>query len=595
MMVKAGAARLFGAWVHEVDGATLRADALAGLLGALLVLPQGIAFATLAGLPAQMGLYSAMVPCVVAALFGSSRHVMSGPTNANSLALFAMLSPLAVVGSDEYVQLALAVTLLVGLLQAMVGALRLGLVANFISPTVMLGFMSGAAVLIALHALPALLGVEESQEHSVAGVLAALWAQRAKVQAAALSVGAVTLGCALTLRAWRPRWPGLLLALVAGTLLAALLQRFDAASLASVIAPGTSPRAWPVLSWPQVDLDQVRHIGSSALALTIVALGQSIAIAKALAARSGQRIDPNREFLGQGLSNIAAAFTSGYVSCGSLNRSMPNLEAGARTPIASVMSSLWLLLLLALAGPWLSSIPQAAISALLLVVAWTLLDGAQWRSLLRLSREESAIALATLAATLVVHLEVAILAGTALAIVAYLYRSSRPAMRTMGFDRPHEPRRFVVLEEHRPDALPECPQLKLLRMEGSVYFGAAAHVSDHLHRLRAPADAPKHLLVMAKSMNVIDLAGVQLWRAELAARRSAGGDLYFHRPRPPVLDMWTRTGFIDALGERNLFPDKATAIATIVPRLDGTICARCSVRLFDECARQPGAPGLRAD
>jgi sulfate permease, SulP family len=583
------AERLFGPWVRELDRGTLRADALAGVLGALLVLPQGIAFATLAGLPPQYGLYTSIVPCIVAALFGSSRHVASGPTNANSLALFAMLSPLAVVRSDDYVQLALAVTLMVGLLQTAVGALRLGLIADFISPSVMLGFMSGAAVLIALHALPSLLGVAEPHGHAASEVLSWIWAQMGKAQPAALAVAALTLAMAFGVRALRPRWPSLLIALAAGTLAAQPLQRLlGGAPLASALAQGALPRPWPPLSWPLVEFDRLRDLAGAALALTTVALGQSIAIAKALAARSGQRIDANREILGQGLSNIAGAFCSSYVSCGSLNRSLPNLQAGARTPLAAVMSALWLVLLLALAGRWLALIPQAAISALLLVVAWALIDLAQWRRLLRLSGEEGLIALATFAASLLLRLEVAILAGTALAIVAYLYRTSRPAMRTMGFDRREEPRKFVVLDDDPPGALPECPQLKLLRMEGSVYFGAATHVSGHLHALRSQADPPRHLLVMAKSMNFIDLAGAEVWRGELAARRAMGGELYFHRPRPPVVAVWQRTGFIEDLGADRVFPDKATALAAIVPRLDGAICARCTARIFRECARQPG-------
>ncbi|HEV8315316.1 MAG TPA: SulP family inorganic anion transporter [Burkholderiaceae bacterium] len=579
---------LFGPWVRELDRPTLRADALAGLLGALLVLPQGIAFATLAGLPPQFGLYTAIVPCVVAALFGSSRHVMSGPTNAISLALFAMLAPLAVVGSDDYVRLALAVTLLVGLLQLLVGALRLGLIADFISPSVMLGFMGGAAVLIALYALPAALGLEVP-DHSLVGVLRSVWAQRGDVQGAALVVSAATLVVAVVLRRLRPRWPALLIALVAGSVLALALPPQP-----SVLAQGAVPRAWPPLSWPGLDLDGWRTLAGPALALTIVALGQSIAIAKVLAARSGQRVDANRELLGQGLSNIAGAFFSCYVSCGSLNRSLPNFEVGARTPLASVLSALWLLALLAFAGGWLASVPLAAVSALLLMVAAALIDHRQWRQLARLSREETAIAGVTFVATLLLRLDIAIIAGTALAIVAYLYRTSRPAMRTMGFDRRDEPRKFVVLDDAPAGALPECPQLKLLRMEGSVYFGATTHVSEHLHALRQVSAPPKHLLVMAKSMNFIDLAGAELWRSELAARHAMGGDLYFHRPRPPVVKLWQRTGFVGDIGSDHLFPDKATAIATIVPKLDGAICANCTARIFRECAQQPGGSAATA-
>ncbi|MFQ6722278.1 SulP family inorganic anion transporter, partial [Bordetella pertussis] len=170
--VRGGAAAILGCWVNDITPGTLRADAQAGLLGALLVLPQGVAFAMLAGLPPEYGLYSAIVPCIVAALFGSSRHVLSGPTNANSLALFAVLAPLALPGSPGYIQMALAVTILVGVMQLAVGLLRLGSLANFISPSALFGFTSGAALLIAVHALKDALGLEGVQAHSAGAVLA---------------------------------------------------------------------------------------------------------------------------------------------------------------------------------------------------------------------------------------------------------------------------------------------------------------------------------------------------------------------------------------------------------------------------------------
>ena len=189
--------RLFGAWVRQVSPLTLRADAMAGLLGAVLVLPQGIAFATLAGLPPEYGLYTAVVPCIIAALFGSSWHVMSGPTNANSLALFAMLSPLALAFSPLYIQLALAVTVMVGVMQWLIGALRLGVLANFIAPAVLFGFTSGAALLIAVHALPDLLGLGAAPAHSAVAVLRHVATQLGSAQAAALAVAAITVVVAL--------------------------------------------------------------------------------------------------------------------------------------------------------------------------------------------------------------------------------------------------------------------------------------------------------------------------------------------------------------------------------------------------------------
>lgn len=592
------AERLLGDWVHQVSRSSLRADLVAGLLGAVLVLPQGIAFATLAGMPPEYGLYTAIIPCIIAALFGSSWHVMSGPTNANSLALFAMLSPLAVPFGPEYVQLALAVTVMVGLMQWLIGALRLGTLAHFISPSVLFGFTSGAAVLIALHALPATLGLAVGG--SALNVLSGLATQWPQWQPAAVAVAAITLSVTLLLRRLKPRWPTMLLGLATATALAwvASVQVASAPWVADLAEVGQVPTPWPRFDVPQFNWALLPELLGLALSLTIVALGQSVSIAKAVAARSGQRIDANREFRGQGLSNIVGGFCSSYVSCGSLNRSLPNLEAGARTPLAAVFSALLLLGLTALSAPVLARIPMAAVAALLLLVAASLLDLRRWRQLWQLSRQEFAVAATTLVATLTIRLEMAIVLGTLLSLLAFLYRTARPAMRTMGFDSTSPERQFVVLEGEGSEEvsrtphgqrLPECPQLKLLRMEGEVYFGAVPHVADTLQALRSVPHPQKHLLVMGKSMNFIDLAGAELWEAELNARRAMGGDLYFHRPRPEVLQMWQTTGFTRLLGPEHQFPDKRTAIATIFPKLDPEVCRQCRARIFWECQSLPPA------
>ncbi|MDO9405315.1 MAG: SulP family inorganic anion transporter [Polaromonas sp.] len=622
--------RLFGSWVREVSPLTLRADAMAGLLGAVLVLPQGIAFATLAGLPPEYGLYTAVIPCILAALFGSSRHVMSGPTNANSLALFAMLSPLAMAFSPLYIQLALAVTVMVGVLQWLIGALRLGMLANFISPAVLFGFTSGAALLIAVHALPDVLGLAPAAEHSAGAVLAHVVAQVSHVNPAALAVAGITMAVALLVRRWRRQWPHMLMGLLVATALTWLWSRYLAGGLTpstGLRMVGTIAVPWPRFQVPQISWSQAADLVGLAFALTIVALGQAISIAKTVAQRSGQRIDANREFCGQGLSNIVGGFFSSYVSCGSMNRSMPNLEAGARTPLASVFSAVLLLALVAFSAPVLAQIPMAALAGLLVLVALALLDMTRWRQLWVLSRSDFGVALATMIATVTIRLEIAILLGMILSLMSFLYRTSRPAMRTMGFDSRGLDRQFVVIDnsadarletevtrqalaepaggelaesagderDHAAhagsaeiDVLPECPQLKLLRMEGEVYFGATQHVADILHALRHQPAPQKHLLVMGKSMNFIDLAGAELWEAELAARRAMGGDLYFHRPRPEVIRMWRKTGFTSLLGPEHQFPDKFTAISTIFARLDPEICRQCTARIFWECKTAPG-------
>ncbi|HEY5325246.1 MAG TPA: SulP family inorganic anion transporter [Caldimonas sp.] len=582
------ASRLFGPWVRTVDRPTLRTDAVAGLLGALLVLPQGFAFATLAGMPPEYGLATAIVPCAVAALFGSSLHVVSGPTNMISLALFATLAPLAAVGSPAYIQLALGVTLLVGVMQWLIGALRLGGLANFISPAALRGFTSGAAALIVLHSLPNLLGIA-SGEHRLAALLLEMFAHLRQLSIPTLAVAAFTIAATLVLRRTWPSAPQMLVALVAATALATAINRWwpGAGNPGGGIAVlGSVPPVWPHFQWPAFDPARLSDLLGIAFALTIVTLSQSISIAKAVAERSGQRIDANREFRGQGLSNVVGAFASSYVSCGSLNRSMPNYEAGARTPLAAVFASVWLLLLVALMAPLLGLIPLAAIAGLLLLIAWSLFDLPGWQSLWRFSRRDFSIAAATFVATVTIRLEMAILLGTILSLLTYLYRTSKPSLKVMGFDIDAPGRPFIVRAEVAAP-LGECPQLKLVRMEGEVYFGAVAHVEEQLHDLRAPLAAPKHLLVMSKSMNFIDLAAAEMWKKELRARRTAGGDIYFHRPRAPVLELWQRVGFLGELGTDHVFPAKHVAIATIFDRLDRGICAHCTVRVFEECKRLP--------
>ncbi len=580
--------RLLPAWRHRISPASLRADLIAGLLGAVLVLPQGVAFATLAGLPPQYGIYAAVIPCIVAALFGSSWHVMSGPTNANSLALFAMLSPVAFAGSPEYINLALAVTVMVGLLQLAVGTLRLGSLANFISPSVLLGFTCGAATLIGLYALKDLFGLAVPTGTSAFGVVRFLLDNADTINWSAFTVAAVTLAVTLAVKRVSRRLPFMLIGLLAGYGIALLLNApgwSEGARHVNVVGP--IPSAIPPLHVPDISWQAIPDLLGIAAALTIVALGQSISIAKAVALRSGQHIDANREFIGQGLSNIAGGFFSAYISCGSLNRSMPNYEAGAQTPLASVFSAVLLVVLVTASAPLLARIPLAAIAAMLMLVAWGLFDFARLRRIASLSQTEFAIAVSTFAATLAIRLEMAVLLGTILSLVAYLYRTSRPAVRSLVPDADDPDRRFTPLDElHRPQ--PECPQLKLLRMEGAIYFGAVQYVTDRLHEARSAHPGQIHLLAMTKSMNFIDLAGAEMWESELAERRATGGDLYFHRPRTQVLQTWDQTGFALKLGEGHIFSTKRQALHTIIARLDPARCAQCQARIFEECASRPG-------
>lgn len=589
-MIKQRLTKIFGDWVIDVNTRTLRIDATAGLLGAVLVLPQAIAFAMLAGLPAEYGLYTAIVPCIIAALFGSSRHVMSGPTNANSLALFAMLTPLAIAGSAQYIQLALVVTVLVGLIQAAIGVFKLGSLANFISPAVLGGFTSGAAVLIALHAFGGASGIADPSVHGTWPTLQQYFLDIGEIHWGTLVVALLTGTTAMLVKRFLGgRWPFMLIGLVAGAIAGVVFNVIpDSFRISGVAQVGTIPSPWPAFHVPMVSWQQLPELIGIAFALSIVALGQSISIAKALGLRSGQVIDPNREFLGQGLSNIAGGFFSSYVSCGSLNRSLPNLEAGAKTPLASVASALLLMVLIALFHRLLAFLPIAGISALLMLVAWSLFDLTRWRTLWRLERTEFFIAAATAVATVAIRMEVAILLGTLLSLLLYLNRTSKPAVRPMAFaDRSRHRHLEEIGQMANPAEALLCPQLDMIRMEGDLYFGATTHVSAKLNELRSSPNPPKHLLIMSRSMNFIDLAGAELWELERQSRRKMAGDLYFHRPRNDVIKMWRKTGFIDRLGSDHIFLTKEQAIATIFSSLDHDVCRQCSVRAYRECAQIP--------
>lgn len=582
--------RLTSGWERDVTLATTRADAVAGLLGALLVLPQGVAFATLAGLPPEYGIFSAIVPTIVAAVFGSSLHVVSGPTNANSLAVLAAISPLALVGTPDYVALALAVTFMVGAIQLAVGVFRLGFVTDFMSPAVLLGFMNGAAALIACYALPEVLGLRLNAVGPFALVEATFTYWRV-INPWAVAIAAATLAVTFAVRRLVRPAPFMLCGLLAGWGLSEALRHVFGDL--DVLTIGAIPSPLPQFSWPLASLGRFGELLPVAGALAIVALGQSVSIAKAISARSGQRIDVNREFVGQGLANIAGGLTSSYLACGSLNRSVPNYEAGARTPLAAIFSALFLIALVAAAAPLLGLMPMPAIGALLAYTAWSLFDARRFLEIARISRTEFVIAAATFGAMLVAPFHVAILTGVGLSVLAFLHRTSRPRIHALAPDRRTEAGRLTPLDEL--DAPVECPQLKLVRIEGSPYFGAAQYVGDRLQEMRQKRPGQKRLLVMAKSMNFIDLAGAELWELEASRRRRLGGDLYFHRPRGPVVEVWDKSGFLDRLGRDHLFGSKGEAIAAIYRKLDPAICATCTARIFTECGPAPASATVEAN
>lgn len=572
----------FIAWRHRVNARTLRQDALAGLISAVFVLPQGVAFAILAGLPPEYGLYCAMVPTAVAALFGSSWHTVSGPTNTVSLFVFATLGAMAVPGSAQYVGLALSLAFLCGTMMIVLGLLRMGALVNFISQDVITGFTAGAGVLIIASQLPNFFGVDLPRA-GFAETMAGFARHLGDIKPWVLAVSIATLAAAMLVRRHVRRMPYMLAAIFAGGIIAWTINRLLGAEVTGIRTLGPLPGALPPLSHPDFSLDTMRSLSGTAIALTVISLTQAVSIARAVAVRSGQRIDGNQEFIGQGLANIAASFFSGFPTSGSINRSGPNFEAGAHTPLAAVFAAGFLVLVLLAFGWLVAWLPLAAMAAVLFLVAWGLVDWPRVKLAWTASRGSSAVIAVTFFGTLFLDIEFAVLAGVGTSLVLYLHRTSHPTLRSLVPD-PHHPERKMT---EVGGNLQECPQMKLLRIEGEIYFGAVDHVGTYFEALRTHQPGQKHLLLMSKSINTLDLAGAELLAHEARLRLAAGGALYMYSPRKPVVDFLKRGGHGRDIGAGRMFASKDEAIAGVFAQLDRAICARCTARIFTECKSLP--------
>lgn len=569
-------------WWRLITRDTLKRDFVAGLTGAVIVLPQGVAFATVAGLPPQYGLYAGMVPAIVAALFGSSWHLVSGPTTAASVVLFSALSSLAVPGTHEYVQLALTLTFMVGIAQLTMGLLRLGALVNFISHSVIVGFTAGAAIVIGVTQLKHLLGIDVPQEDHAYQTLFDIAQHLPAVNYYAFSVGIATLASGILIKQFVPRAPYMLVAMIIGSVFAWLLNMAAGPDVARIATIGALPAVLPPLSTPVFSLETLRQLVPAAAAMTLFALTEAVTIARSIAIRSGQRIDGNQEFIGQGLSNIAGSFFSAYVATGSFNRSALNYESGAQTPVSAVFAGLLLMLIVLIVAPFAVYLPQAAMAGLLFLVAWRLIDFHHIKRIVRTSRSETLVLAATFSAVILVDLEFAILFGVLLSLLVYLMDATRPRMFSRVPD-PNHPKRKLTTDK----SLPECPQLKIVRIDGSLFFGSIHHVTKLLRVFEQKNPEQRHLLLVGMGINSVDISGAEFLCDEAKHRRAVGAELYLCKMRDAIIAFLRRGNYLDEIREENIFGSKPEAIEKIFHRLDHSICATCDKRIFLECSSVP--------
>ncbi|MBK6742443.1 MAG: SulP family inorganic anion transporter [Hydrogenophilales bacterium] len=564
-------------WRERVSRASTRDDLMAGLTGALIVLPQAVAFATIAGLPPEFGLYAAMVPTVVAALFGSSWHLVSGPTTAISIAVFDSVSPYAPPGSQEFISLVLTLTFLTGMFQLVLGLARMGVLVNFISHTVVIGFTAGAALLIAGSQIKNFFGVDIPRGTPFFGTLQLFFQQIDEINPYVLAVSVVTLATGILIKRFLPKVPYMIAAMVLGSLFSAGLNTWYSPAVTGIRVVGALPAGLPPLSMPDFSLHGLSTMLFPSLIITLLALTEAVSISRAVASKSGQQIDGNQEFIGQGLSNLVGSFFSGYAASGSFNRSGVNFAAGARTPLAAVFASIFLLVILFLVAPLAAYLPTAAMAGILFLVAWGLIDTHHIKLLPRIDRQETLVLWLTLIGTLV-DLEKGIFLGIALSLALYLYRTSRPSMEVVVPDPDPDSYHYVAATDK-----PECPQIRLMRLNGSIFFGAVAHLRQQAQEMLELEPKRKHLVVMASGINFVDLAGAEFLAEEARRRRLAGGSLSFYRMKDSVAETLRRGGFMDAIGEEHLHPAKSRPAEAIFPNLDMDICAKCAQRLFRPC------------
>lgn len=403
----------FSKWLPEYQNpGTIRADIFAGLTGAIVVLPQGIAFALLAGMPPQYGLYAAMLPCLIAALFGSSRLMVTGPANAISLTTMALIAPLAIPESLTYVGYVITLSFLVGMLQLLLGLSKVGKWVEKVPHSVIIGFTTGAALLIINSQLGTLLGINIPRGKNVAETISAVFGglQTNQWQIAAPTLVVLTL---LVIRFWRPlnRYvPAMLIAVIFGSLVAALIE-LNLPALGSFKKVQEIPGAFPPISYPDLSADTIQKLFSATLIMTLLASTEAMAIARAISLKTKDHFNANQEFIGQGLANVCGSFFSAYPASGSFNRTGVNLASGAKTPLSAMSAAIFLVILLAFVSPLAKHIPYVVIASLLLVVAWNLIDTKQIRHEIHMGPSAWIPMLLTGIGTITIPLEWAILGG----------------------------------------------------------------------------------------------------------------------------------------------------------------------------------------
>jgi SulP family sulfate permease len=561
--------------IHRHD---LSADILAGLTVAAVAIPQAIAYASIAELPPHVGLYTAAVAAIIASLWGSSRFLATGPVNAVSLLVLPPLLAVAVPGTPQYLMAASLLAVMAGLIIIVLALLRFGAIVTLVSRSVLVGFVTGVALHIAAGQARHLLGLDVSASPELYETVRSIIDNLSESHRISAALGLGSMLLMVILRKWGSRIPAGLLTVT----LSALVVQFLGLEDHGVRVIGQIPRSLPPPSWISTgmlpDLNMIRSLLIGATAVAALGLVEAVAASQSLARRSGDRLDPNQEFFGQGLANVVSGLFSGYACSGSFTRSALAHQSGAKSHLTGVFTGLAILAALLLLAPYAGVIPRATIAGVLLVIAGGMVDWRAIHRVLQTSKLETTIMSLTFLATLVLPLDFAILSGIIFSLAFFVLRSSLPRVYPVVPDAHYQ---HLI---HDPK-LPVCPQLGLINIRSPLFFGAVFHIEDELRHNHERYPGQRILVLRMHAVEQIDMSGIEMLESTINIYRQMGGDVFLIRPRQPVLIKLQKSGLIDnTLGHDHILNQEGAIEYLFEHIIDSQICIyECEHRIFAEC------------
>ena len=537
----------------------MRIDAIAGLTVALVAIPQSLAYAQLAGLPPYYGLYAALIPTVVGALFGSSAQLSTGPVALTSLLTAASIAPLAAAGGAQYVAYAIVLALLSGLFQFGFGVMRLGVLMNLLSHPVLMGFVNAAAILITLSQVPALLGVPPAKSgHALVDIWQVL-AHAPQAHGYSIAFGATAIAALFAFRRFAPRLPGVLITV---TLLTAVSYLFDYAASGGNIV-GEIPQGLPSLALPGFALDTWIDLMPAAFVIAVISFMEAMSSAKIAAVKTATKWDENQELIGQGLAKVAAAFCQTMPVSGSFSRSAINIASGACTGVSSIVCALCVLLTLLFFTPLLRHLPLPVLAAIIVMALANLVNLRSLRTAWLAGRDDAVAAALTFVATIAFapQIQVGVFTGILVSLGLFIYGRMRPTLEVI------EPASAQFARE-APGDVPEKLRavIGVIRFDASLVFVNVSYFEDAVLQLERRHPRLPFVLISASSINDLDASGVELIASLLEGLSKNGSTLVFSGVKPRVRGVLTRTGLAERIGLENFFADDHAAFAALAER-----------------------------